>query len=115
MVIYFVADRQACAAVRAHGFSDGSRLVTHPLTRRRWHERGVWFSDVPGPDEHQAYTSLATLDRIALSIPEDRVIQYEILMPGQSRRRWYIPAAVANGYLSNVPPVVAWAESVGLR
>jgi hypothetical protein len=98
MVIYHVADREQARQLKKHGFQDAVRQVWHPATGQTYFERGVWFSDFPAPDDHQA-VDRSRADYVALSVPEDRLVEFELYMPGMTRRRWFVPAAVANQYL----------------
>lgn len=98
MVIYYVSDRKNCAEVRLNGFTDGTRMVQ--WQGRRWLERGVWFSDSPTPDQHQGWLGFADADYIPLAVKEHEFFQFEVPdVEFGLRRRWYVPASVANGYL----------------
>lgn len=96
MVLYHVTTKSAAAIIRRKGFTDSFRLVE--WGGRRWREQGVWFSDLPVPDDHQAL-GFGDSEAVALAVPEDRLFQYEVVGPERDRRRWYLPASVANQYL----------------
>lgn len=97
MVIYHVEERDRVLTLKKYGFVDSVRQVWHPVTGATWFERGVWFTEFPAPDEHQT-VDRSRADYVALSVPDDRLVDYELHTP-MTRRRWYIPAAVANQYL----------------
>lgn len=98
MVVYFVGDSGAVRAARRQGFTDSLRMVRDPRTGLRWSESGVWLSDRPAPDEHQHFADRARVDALPLAVPDGRLDEFEVAGGGW-RRRWFVPAAVANQFL----------------